>query len=157
MTRTIRALALDATPRMSRQLAPLPDGRSRQHAIRRVPAPYDVGRVAEAVTCNWLCDTPVQFELARHRDPRHIMVNLLVRVRYAVEIGGSGIALLRARLAPVSREHHGCNAFSPALGEPFAFPGTINPDGIMRLVRAELRSNPRFRRHLVRYARQQGC
>jgi hypothetical protein len=85
------------------------------------------------------------------------MVNLLVRVKYAVEIGGNGIALLRARLAPPSREHHGCNAYAPVLGEPFAFPGTINPDGVMRLVRAELQGNPRFRRHLVRYARTHGC
>lgn len=125
--------------------------------MRRVAVPYPVGRIADPVTCNWLCDTPVQLELAKRTEPRHIMVNLLVRVRYAVEIGGNGVALIRARLAPPSREHHGCNAFSQALGEPFAFPGTINPDGVMRLVRAELRTNPRFRRHLVRFARQQGC
>lgn len=125
--------------------------------MRRVPVPYPVGRIAGAVTCNWLCDTPVQLELAWRGEPRHLMVNLLVRVRYAVEIGGNGIALLRARLAPLSQEHHGCNAFSPLLGEPIAFPGTINPEGVMRLVRAELQANPRFRRHLVRYARQRGC
>lgn len=137
------------------------DARPEQHAhapaLRRVPVPYNVGRVARAVTCNWLCDTQVQLELTRRMEPRHIMVNLLVRVRYAVEIGGNGVALLRARLAAPSREHNGCNAFAPLLGEPFAFPGTINPDGVMQLVKAELRNNPRFRRHLVRYARQQGC
>jgi hypothetical protein len=109
------------------------------------------------VICHWLCDTPVELELTRRAEPRHIMVNLLVRVKYAVEIGGCGVALLRARLAPPSREHHGCNAYAPLLGEPFAFPGTINPDGVMRLVRAELRNNPRFRRHLIRCARSQGC
>lgn len=145
------------TSRTCRHPVPRPDGRLRADSMRRAPAAYKVGQVAEAVTCNWLCDTPVELELTRRSEPRHIMVNLLVRVRYAVEIGGNGIALLRARLAPASREHHGCNAFAPLLGEPFAFPGTINPDGVMRLVRAELRSNPRFRRHLVRYARQQGC
>ena len=143
--------------RAIRTLGPIPDFHLRQHSVRRVPIPYDVGRIADPVTCHWLCDTPVQLEIAKRSEPRSIMVNLLVRVKYAVEIGGSGIALLRARLAPPSREHHGCNAFSPLLGEPFAFPGTINPDGVMKLVRAELRSNPRFRRHLVRTARQRGC
>ena len=157
MSHPIRALALHTPSRNTRQLAPIRDGHPRQHVTRRMPAPYNVGRVAESVTCTWLCNTPVELELARRMQPRHLMVNLLVRVRYAVEVGGNGIALLRARLAPPSREHHGCNAFSSLLGEPFAFPGTINPDGVMRLVRAELRSNPRFRRHLVRYARQQGC
>jgi hypothetical protein len=142
---------------MVRLLSPIPDGHARPQPVRRPAVPYNVGRVADPVTCNWLCDTQVQLELAKRTEPRHIMVNLLVRVRYAVEIGGQGIALLRARLAPLSREHHGCNAFAPLLGEPFAFPGTINPEGVMRLVRAELRENPRFRRHLVRYARQQGC
>lgn len=157
MSHAIRTTTLQAASRSSRQLGPIPDGHLRPHAIRVAPVRYDVGRVAGAVTCHWLCDTPVQLELARRSEPRHLMVHLLVRVRYAVEIGGSGVALLRARLAPASREHHGCNAFAPLLGEPFAFPGTINPDGIMRLVRGELRSNPRFRRHLVRFARQQGC
>lgn len=157
MTHAIRATALHSVSHSSRQNGYAPDRRPRQHVTRRIPVPYDVGRVAESVTCTWLCDTPVELALPRRMQPRHILVNLLVRVRYAVEIGGNGIALLRARLAPASREHHGCNAFSPLLGEPFAFPGTINPDGVMRLVRSELRSNPRFRRHLVRYARQQGC
>jgi hypothetical protein len=156
MSHALRAIALRPSPRPARVLGPVPDGRARQHLVRRVAIPYDVGRVAEAVTCHWLCDTPVQLEIAKRVEPRHITVNLLVRVRYAVEIGGNGVALLRARLAPASREHHGCNAFSPELGEPFAFPGTINPDGVMKLVRAELRMNPRFRRHLVRLARQQG-
>lgn len=157
MSNTMRAMALRTAARTSRAVAPGSHGGLPISAMRRVPAPYDVGRVADTVTCSWLCDTQVELELARRSEPRHIMVNLLVCVRYAVEIGGNGIALLRARLAPASRENHGCNAFSPLLGEAFAFPGTINPDGIMRLVRAELRSNPRFRRHLVRYARQQGC
>lgn len=157
MSLSSRSLTLRADARAARLLAPIRDGHPRQHAYRRAPVPYDIGRVAASVTCTWLCDTQVELELSRRMEPRHIMVNLLVRVRYAVEIGGNGIALLRARLAPPSREHHGCNAFSPLLGEPFAFPGSINPDGVMRLVRAELRSNPRFRRHLVRYARQQGC
>lgn len=157
MSLSTRSLALRKDSRNARQLAPILEGHPRQHVARRMPARYDVGRVAASVTCTWLCDTPVELELPRRTQPRHIMVNLLVRIRYAVEIGGNGIALLRARLAPPSREHHGCNAFSPLLGEPFAFPGSINPDGVMRLVRAELRSNPRFRRHLVRYARQQGC
>jgi len=154
---SIRATALQDVSRIARQLRRRPDGLPRQHVARRIPKPFDVGRVADAVICHWLCDTPVQLELTRRLEPRHIMVNLLVRVKYAVEIGGSGIALLRARLAPPSREHHGCNAYAPLLGEPFAFPGTINPDGVMRLVRAELRNNPRFRRHLVRCARTQGC
>lgn len=157
MTHAIRATAFHSVSHSGRQNGYAPDRRPRQHVMRRIPAPYDVGRVAESVTCTWLCDTPVELELPRRMQPRHIMVNLLVRVRYAVEIGGNGIALLRARLAPASREHHGCNAFSPLLGEPFAFPGTINPDGVMRLVRSELRNNARFRRHLVRYARQLGC
>lgn len=157
MTHAIRNLALHRDSRALRHPFTVPDGRARLHSMRSAPKPYNLGRVADAVTCNWLCDTPVQLELTRRHEPRHIMVNLFVRVRYAVELGGNGIALLRARLAPASREHHGCNAFAPLLGEPFAFPGTINPDGVMRLVRAELRNNPRFRRHLVRYARQQGC
>jgi hypothetical protein len=157
MSHNTRATTLLTASRSSRQLGPIPDGHSRPHPMRTAPVRYDVGRVADAVTCHWLCDTPVQLELAKRTEPRHIMVHLLVRVRYAVEIGGNGVALLRARLAPPSREHHGCNAFAPLLGEPFAFPGTVNPDGVMRLVRAELRSNPRFRRHLVRHARQQGC
>lgn len=157
MTHVIRASTIQAGAHGARTLAPIPDRHGRQHSMRRMPVPYEVGRVADPVTCNWLCDTPVELELAKGIEPRHIMVNLLVRVRYAVEIGGNGVALIRARLAPPSREHHGCNAFSQLVGEPFAFPGTINPDGIMRLVRAELRSNPRFRRHLVRFARQQGC
>lgn len=157
MSHSTRASALQTVTRVVRQLGPIRDGHPRQHAARRTTAPYDVGRVAGSVTCNWLCDTQVELELTRRTQPRHIMVNLLVRVRYAVEISGNGIALLRARLAPASREHHGCNAFAPLLGEPFAFPGTINPDGVMRLVRAELRSNPQFRRHLVRFARQLGC
>ena len=157
MIHPLRAVALQSGSRATRILGPIPDRHHRQHSLRRLPVPYDVGRVADPVTCHWLCDTPVQLDLARRTEPRHIMVNLLVRVKYACEIGGNGIALLRARLAPPSREHHGCNAFAQLLGEPFAFPGTINPDGVMRLVRAELRSNPRFRRHLVRYARQQGC
>lgn len=157
MTHVIRASTIQAGAHGVRTLSPIPDRHERQHSMRRVPVPYEVGRVADPVTCTWLCDTPVQLELAKRIEPRHIMVNLLVRVRYAVEIGGNGVALIRARLAPPSREHHGCNAFSQLVGEPFAFPGTINPDGIMRLVRAELRSNPRFRRHLVRFARHQGC
>lgn len=157
MSHMIRVTTLRTASSGTRPLGPIRDGHVRTNVIRKAPVRYDVGRVADAVTCLWLCDTPVQLELAKRMEPRHIMVHLLVRVRYAVEIGGHGVALLRARLAPASREHHGCNAFAPLLGEPFAFPGTINPDGIMRLVRAELRSNPRFRRHLVRNARQQGC
>lgn len=152
-----RAMALQGISRSNRQISRPRDGLPRTHVARSLPKPFDVGRVADAVISHWLCDTPVQLELARRAEPRHIMVNLLVRVKYAVEIGGNGIALLRARLAPPSREHHGCNAYAPLLGEPFAFPGTINPDGVMRLVRAELRNNPRFRRHLVRCARTQGC
>jgi hypothetical protein len=148
---------MQVTSRANRQIVRPPDGLPRPRLARCVPKPFDVGRVADPVISHWLCDTPVQLELARRAEPRHIMVNLLVRVKYAVEIGGNGIALLRARLAPPSREHHGCNAYAPLLGEPFAFPGTINPDGVMRLVRAELRDNPRFRRHLVRCARTQGC
>lgn len=141
-------------PRSSRQ--PAADGRVRLRPAGNYRPQYNVGRVAGAFTCTWLCDTPVQLDLPAPTDPPHILVNLLVRVRYAVEIGGVGIALLRARLAAPCRTHQGCNAYSPALGEPFRFPGSINPDGVMRLVRAELRANPKFRRHLVRCAQDHG-